>query len=215
MAPIPPVPPSPGRGATSEITGLILAGGRAQRMGGLAKGLLSLHGKTLIAHAIDRLAPQVAEVMISANGPEYDDLGLAVVRDRIADETSGRAGPLAGVHAGLLACESQWLVTAPCDAPFLPLDLVERLAAAQSAYPMRGISSRQRRLFVAESPRGLEPGFLLCHVSLGDDLGRWLQAGGRKARAWLAENSALAVEFPEAQSFANINTPEELAAWSG
>jgi len=193
---------------SADITGLILAGGRAQRMGGLAKGLLPLHGKTLIAHAIDRLAPQVAEVMISANGPEYDDLGLTVVRDRIADETSGRAGPLAGVHAGLLACESQWLVTVPCDAPFLPLDLVARLHDAQSA-------SHQRRLFVAESPRGLEPGFMLCHVSLAEDLGHWLQAGGRKAQAWLAEHGALAVEFPDANAFANINTPEELAAWSG
>jgi molybdopterin-guanine dinucleotide biosynthesis protein A len=194
--------------AISDITGLILAGGRAQRMGGRAKGLLPLAGKTLIAHAIDRLAPQVAEVMISANGPEYDDLGLAVVRDLVADEASGRAGPLAGLHAGLLACESQWLVTVPCDAPFLPLDLVERMAAAKSA-------SRQSRLFVAESPRGLEPGFMLCHVSLADDLGQWLQAGGRKAQAWLAEHAAPAVAFPDANCFANINTPEELAAWSG
>ncbi len=193
--------------AGTDISGLILAGGHARRMGGLAKGLLPLQGRTLIDHAITRLAPQVTEVMISANGPEYDGLGLQVVRDLVADEISGRAGPLAGLHAGLLACATQWLVTVPCDAPYLPHDLVARLNNAKSA-------SHQRRLFVAESPRGLEPGFLLCHVSLADELGQWLQAGGRKVRAWLAENSALAVEFPEAQSFANINTPEELSAYA-
>lgn len=193
--------------AGADISGLILAGGHARRMGGLPKGLLPLQGRTLIDHAITRLGPQVAEVLISANGPEYDGLGLQVVRDQFADEVSGRAGPLAGLHAGLLACATQWLVTAPCDAPYLPHDLVARLQAAQAP-------SHQRRLFVAESPRGLEPGFLLCHVSLADELGHWLQAGGRKVRAWLAEYSALAVEFPATESFANINTPEDLAAYA-
>lgn len=192
----------------ADITGLILAGGNARRMGGVAKGLLPLQGRSMIAHVIARLGPQVSEIMISANRPDYDDLGLSVVHDIAADPISGRAGPLAGLHAGLLACATQWLVTVPCDAPFLPPDLVERLAAARSA-------SRQSRLFVAESPRGLEPGFLLCHASLADDLGRWLAAGGRKAQAWLAEQSALAVEFSDEHAFANINTPEELAACSG
>lgn len=177
-------------------------------MGGLAKGLLPLRGKALIAHALDRLAPQVSDVMISANSDDYDTLGLLVVRDRVAAAPDDRAGPLAGLHAGLLACATPWLVTAPCDAPFLPLDLVARLLAAESA-------SHQRRLFVAESPRGLEPGFLLCHVSLADELGHWLNAGGRKAQAWLAENSAQAVEYPENHCFANINTPEDLAAYAG
>jgi molybdopterin-guanine dinucleotide biosynthesis protein A len=173
-------------------------------MGGLAKGRLPLRGKALIAHVIDRLAPQVPEVMISANGHDYDDLGLHIVADVVSDEMSGRAGPLAGLHAGLIACESPWLVTAPCDAPYLPLDLVDRLALARA-------TSRHCRLFVAESPRGLEPAFLLCHVSLTDELAEWLTAGGRKAQAWLAANSAQTVEFPEVHSFANINTPEDLA----
>ena len=193
---------------SADITGLILAGGNARRMGGVAKGLLPMQGRSMIAHAIARLGPQVGEIMISANSADYDRLGLSVVHDLVADPISGRAGPLAGLHAGLLACATPWLVTVPCDAPFLPPDLVGRLASARSA-------SRQSRLFVAESPRGLEPGFLLCHVSLADDLGRWLAAGGRKAQAWLAEQSALAVEFPDAHAFANINTPEELAACHG
>lgn len=226
MASIPPIPPSPGRGATSEITGLILAGGHSRRMGGLAKGRLPLRGKALIAHAIDRLAPQVAEVMISANGPDYDDLGLHVVADIISDDVSGRAGPLAGLHAGLLACETQWLVTAPCDAPFLPLDLVARLAAEKSASQHWTTSAARsdaprnpaavgRRLFVAKSPRGLEPGFMFCHVSMADELERWLKTGGRKAQSWLAEHAALSVIFPESHAFANINTPEDLAACAG
>lgn len=193
--------------AISTTTALILAGGQSRRMGGLAKGRVPLREKALIAHVLDRLAPQVPEVMISANGSEYDDIGLHVVADLFHDDIGGRAGPLAGLHAGLVACESQWLVTAPCDTPFLPLDLVERMVAARSA-------CHQSRLFVAESPRGLEPGFLLCHVGLADELGAWLAAGGRKAKAWLAENSAQAVEFPEAHCFANINTPEDLANYA-
>jgi len=181
-----------------DVTGLVLAGGRALRMGGCAKGLAELHGEPLIAHVIARLRPQVGTLLLNANRSDYDGLGLPVIADLIG----GFAGPLAGLHAGLLACATPWLITVPCDAPFVPTDLVARLAAS---------ASRQRQLFVATSPRGVEPGFMLCHVSLAEELGDWLGAGGRKARDWLAATGATEIAFADAAAFANINTPEELA----
>jgi molybdopterin-guanine dinucleotide biosynthesis protein A len=187
-----------------DITGLVLAGGRALRMGGAAKGLAELSGEPLISHVISRLRPQVAGVMINANRPEYAALGLPLIADVIPDY----AGPLAGLHAGLLACPTPWLVTVPCDAPFVPTDLVAHLASAQAA-------SRQSRLFVAASPCGIEPGFMLCHVGLADALGDWLRAGGRKVQDWLVSAAALQVAFDDAEAFANVNTPEELSRLDG
>jgi len=181
-----------------DITGLVLAGGRALRMGGAAKGLADLDGATLIARVIARLRPQVAGLMINANRPDYDGLGLPLV----ADVIPGYAGPLAGLHAGLLACPTPWLLTVPCDAPFVPTDLAARLAQA---------ASHERRLLVAASPRGVEPGFMLAHVDLAAELGAWLGGGGRKVRDWLAAAGATEIAFADAEAFANINTPEELA----
>lgn len=189
---------SPPLNPTRDVTGLVLAGGRALRMGGCAKGLAELHGEPLIAHVIARLRPQVAGLLLNANRPDYASLGLPL----IADVVPGFAGPLAGLHAGLLACPTPWLITVPCDAPFVPTDLVARLAAS---------ASRQRQLFVATSPRGVEPGFMLCHVSLAEELGDWLGAGGRKARDWLAAAGACEVAFADGAAFANINTLDELA----
>lgn len=181
-----------------DVTGLVLAGGRALRMGGAAKGLAELHGETLIARVIARLRPQVGTLLLNANRPDYDGLGLPVIADLIG----GFAGPLAGLHAGLLACPTPWLVTVPCDAPFVPTDLAARLAASPC---------RQSRLFVAASPRGVEPGFMLAHVDLAAELGEWLAGGGRKVRDWLAAAGATEIAFADADAFANINTPEELA----
>jgi len=190
--------PSEAGPTRAEISGLVLAGGQARRMGGIAKGLAPLHGRPLLAHVISRFAPQVARLAINANRPEYGAFGLPLV----ADVVSGFAGPLAGLHAGLLACTTPWLVTAPCDAPLLPNDLVAQLARS---------ASRQRRLFVAASPRGPEPGFMLAHVELAPALGEWLENGGRKARDWLAAAGACEVAFADGAAFANINTLEELA----
>ncbi|MDQ1345497.1 MAG: molybdenum cofactor guanylyltransferase [Pseudomonadota bacterium] len=221
-----------------EVTGLVLAGGRALRMGGAAKGLAQLHGQPMIAQVIARLRPQVAGLMLNANRPDYAAFGLPLVADVVPDY----AGPLAGVHAGLLACPTPWLVTVPCDAPFVPTDLVARLAAAASRHPLRrgsaaarradsarppccvGASSErflldrpvaqllhQSRLLLAASPHGVEPGFILAHVDLAEELGAWLAGGGRKVRVWLAAAGASEVMFADARAFTNINTPEELA----
>jgi len=190
--------PSEAGPTRAEISGLVLAGGQALRMGGIAKGLAPLHGRPLLAHVIARLAPQVARLAINANRSEYGAFGLPLV----ADVVSGFAGPLAGLHAGLLACTTPWLVTAPCDAPLLPHDLVARLARSAAG---------RSRLVVATSPRGPEPGFMLAHVELAPALGDWLESGGRKARDWLAAAGACEVDFADGAAFVNINTPEELA----
>lgn len=130
-----------------QITGLLLAGGEGRRMGGLDKGLQLLRGMPLAAHVMRRLTPQVGTLLISANRhlDQYEQLGCRV----IADEMSGFHGPLAGIHAGLLHCDTPWMLTAPCDSPFLPHDLAQRLAeaivesGADLAYVVTGSSDEQ------------------------------------------------------------------------
>src|SRR3954468_10349529 len=114
-----------------SITGLILAGGRGTRMGHVDKGLQPLRGSTMAAHVLQRLAPQVASVAINANQnlDTYGALGVPVW----PDDTPGFAGPLAGLEAGMRRCTTPYLLTAPCDSPFLPADLAERLLAAIQA----------------------------------------------------------------------------------
>lgn len=167
-------------------------------MGGSDKGLLDYRGRPLIAYAIERLSPQVSGLLISANRhlDDYRSFGYPVV----ADTVSGFAGPLAGLAAGLAACTSDWLVTCPCDCPALPDDLVERLWSAAQA-----------RLAVAATPEGLQPAFLLCHRTLLPDLSTFLAAGQRKAAAWCHQQQAIAVPFPDAAPFRNLNTPADLA----
>ncbi len=125
-----------GTGPGLAVHGLILAGGAARRMGGRDKGDLAVRGKPMLARVIERLAPQCASLALSANGDphRFAWTGLPVVADAAAD----RAGPLAGVLAGLdrladVTGGTGWLVTAPADTPFLPRDLVVRLAGAREA----------------------------------------------------------------------------------
>ena len=115
----------------AQITGLILAGGRGSRMGGVDKGLQTWRGMALATHALMRLAPQVGEVMVNANRNlgAYESMGIPVWPDTLPDY----AGPLAGFLTGLERCETPYLVSVPCDSPLFPLDLVARLAAALEA----------------------------------------------------------------------------------
>lgn len=190
------------------IAGVVLAGGRSTRMGA-EKALLKLAGRSLIAHAVDRLRPQVAELFVSANGDpaRFGDLGCAVVADGFG---GGASGPLAGIAAALGHARSQGaarLAVAPCDAPFLSCDLVARLAAA-----MDGSGAP---LAVAESARGLEPLFALWRVDLEAAVAAALAAGEGGPRGLIERLSAARVVFPPeagVDAFANLNTPEELAA---
>jgi len=181
------------------ITGIVLAGGQGRRMGGVDKGLQLLHGKPMIAHVIARLAPQVSEVLINANQNlnAYERFGYRVVPDAIG----GFAGPLAGLHAGLGAASHPLALTAPCDSPFLPLDLLPRLNGALG----------DKDLAVARTGDQPHPVFSLVRVSVLDHLSKFLAAGGRKIDAWYATLEVAEVAFDdEADAFRNINTREEL-----
>jgi molybdopterin-guanine dinucleotide biosynthesis protein A len=189
--------------ARTDITGIVLAGGQGRRMGSVDKGLVELDGRALVAHVIDRLGPQVAALVINANQnrDRYAAFGHAVVADAIG----GFAGPLAGLHAGLCAATTPYVVTSPCDSPFLPHDLVERLAAAFDQTPLD--------LAVARTFEQPHPVFSLVKRDVLPHLEAFLRAGGRKIDAWYRSLRVAEVSFDdEADAFRNINTAAELAA---
>ncbi|MEX0638293.1 MAG: molybdenum cofactor guanylyltransferase MobA [Burkholderiales bacterium] len=181
------------------VSGIVLAGGQGRRMGGVDKGLVHLRGKPLVAWVLERLAPQVGEIVINANQnlEAYAAFGHRVV----PDDVGGFAGPLAGLHAGLAAVAHELAVTVPCDSPFLPADLVARLRAALGA----------NELAVAKTGDQPHPVFSLVRRSVHAHLGAFLAGGGRKIDAWYASLKVVEVPFDdEADAFRNINTREEL-----
>lgn len=188
--------------STPSITGLLLAGGLGRRVGGSDKGLLALDGQPMASRVIDRLRPQVGSLLINANRSlaTWQAYGVPVVSDVIG----GFSGPLAGMHAGLTICGTPYLVTAPCDAPFLPPDLVKRLAAA--------LAAADADLAVARADGRLQPVFALLRAGLRASLESYLGAGGRKIGAWFETINHVVVDFDDAASFVNINTPDELAS---
>jgi molybdopterin-guanine dinucleotide biosynthesis protein A len=185
-----------------RVTGLILAGGQGRRMGGVDKGLQPLHGRPLVEWVLERLRPQVTEVVINANQnqAEYATLGCRV----IGDEIGGFAGPLAGLHAGLRANVHPFLVTVPCDSPFLAADLVRRLHGA--------LVASHADLAVAKTGDQPHPVFSLVRESLLHHLTQFLEGGGRKIDAWYSSLKVVEVPFDdEAEAFSNINTRDDLA----
>lgn len=191
----------------ADITGLVLAGGRGRRMGGLDKGLQPYRGRALARHALDRLAPQAGALMLSANrhSTAYARMGVPV----FADSTPDFAGPLAGFATGLAHCLTPWLVAVPCDAPLFPLDLVARLAeGAEQANAQVAIASTRE----PDGRRQLHPVFCLMHVSVLGDLLACLDAGDRKIDAWTTRHHRADVPFPDPRAFCNLNTAAELQA---
>lgn len=187
----------------ADITGIVLAGGQGRRMGSVDKGFVELDGRPLVAHVIERLAPQVQTLIINANQNigRYAAFGFPVVADAIG----GFAGPLAGLHAGLAAATTPFVATCPCDSPFLPADLVVRLSGAFDAQPID--------IAVARTFAQPHPVFALARRSVLPHLARFLDGGGRKIDAWYASLPIAEVAFDdEADAFRNINTPAELAA---
>lgn len=184
-----------------KITGLILAGGLARRMGGGDKGLRHFCGRPLVAAIIERLAPQVDTLILNANQNcgTYAAFGYSVVSDAVANF----AGPLAGLHAGLCATRTPLLASVPCDSPFLPGDLVARLYA--------GLISAGAQVAVAQSGGRRQPVFSLCRREVLDNLTNFLDSGGHKVESWQAGLKTIAVTFPDQSAFANINTLEELS----
>ena len=181
------------------VSGIVLAGGLGRRMGGVDKGLQPLRGKPMVQWVLERLRPQVAEVLINANQnlETYATFGHKVVPDSIA----GFAGPLAGLHAGLKAAANPLVVTVPCDSPFLPADLVSRLNG----------SLKDHDLAVAKTGPQPHPVFALMKRQVRESLEAFLASGGRKIDTWYAALKVVEVSFDdEADAFRNINTLDEL-----
>lgn len=191
----------------AEITGLILAGGRAQRMGGIDKGLVPFMGKPLIEHAIDRLTPQVVTILINANRNQdhYAQYGHPVIADHHPDFP----GPLAGFAAGLEHCNTEYLLSVPCDSPVFPLNLSERMLEAM-------ISTQSDVVYASSSDSSgaiwTQPVFCLMRRGVKQSLQDFLGRDGRKIDRWFETLPSSTVVFADEAAFANTNTPEELQA---
>lgn len=184
----------------TPVTGLLLAGGRGRRMGGVDKGLQPFEGKPLARWVIEVLAPQVDELLVNANRSrsEYEAFGYRVIGDRIADF----AGPLAGLHAGLAEAAHELVACAPCDTPLLPADFVARLVE-----PLRDDS-----IDVAYASAGghSHPVVCVARRRLLPRLETFLREGGRKVEDWFATLSSERIEFGDEGAFRNVNTADEL-----
>lgn len=192
-----------GQAPARSITGVILAGGRGRRMGGVDKGLRELCGRPLVAWVIERFAPQVDELLINANQnlERYRAFGYPVLPDAI----EGFAGPLAGLERALAAARHELVAVVPCDSPFLPRDLVARLAHA--------LELGRADLAVARTGDQPHPVFCLGRRRLRGGLADFLRGGGRKIDAWYAALRVVEVAFDDQPgAFRNINTEEELRA---
>lgn len=201
------------RTESGEIVGVVLAGGRSQRMGGREKAFLDLAGRPMLAHILERFAPQVARLAINANGDpaRFAAFSLPIIADRMPDYP----GPLAGILAGLRwaaagAPRTTHVATVSSDAPFIPSDLVTRLAQA-AAEAGGGIA-------VAQSGDVLHPVVALWPLGIADALERALATGERRVRRWVERQDMRAVTFAPlavdgrtVDPFFNVNTPAELA----
>lgn len=203
--------------AASDITGLVLAGGRGTRMGGIDKGLQPHQGQPLVAHALTRLSPQAGTILINANRhlDIYAGFGVPV----LPDHTPDYAGPLAGFLAGLENAVTPYLVTVPCDSPRFPLDLVARMGTALQTHGTSvAMASAPETDDDGRTRLRAQPVFCLMRVELKTSLRQFLQAGGRKIDRWTDLHHTVIVPFDapgdDPLAFANINTLADLKALS-
>ena len=186
-----------------NISAVILAGGLATRMKGADKGLILLHEKPLVQHVIERLKPQVDEILINANREiaSYQTFGYPVLQDEVEDFL----GPLAGFSLGLQHAKYDYVLTVPCDSPLLPPDLAKRLMSA--------LIKHNADIAVASSEDNTHPVFSLCKNSVLASLTAYLQQGERRVSAWQKSQHYIEVDFSDvSDAFTNLNTFEDLAA---
>ncbi|MCH7421698.1 molybdenum cofactor guanylyltransferase [Shewanella sp. ZOR0012] len=183
-----------------QIDAVILAGGMARRMGGDDKGLVELNGKAMIEHTIERIKPQVKEILINANRNQtrYAEFGFTV----LSDEHTGFLGPLAGMITAMGHTQADYLLVVPCDCPLLPRDLVARLLTA--------IEANGAELAVASDGKREQPVVMLLKPSLRESMTAFLEAGERKIDFWYAKHRyAVAAFADQPNAFVNVNTPEQ------
>jgi molybdopterin-guanine dinucleotide biosynthesis protein A len=191
--------------AAANITAVILAGGKGRRLQGRDKGLVDAAGKPLIHYVLQRIQAQVSQILISANRnqSDYVKLGYKVIEDEF--ESGQFAGPLAGVLTALNACDTEFLLTVPCDTPCLPQDLVEQLSTA--------ITDDIDIVTVNDGER-LQPIVMLLRTRLTDNLKSWLEEGNRAVHAWVSEVGYREVVITNPSAFKNLNTDEELESFA-
>jgi molybdenum cofactor guanylyltransferase len=210
--------PPPGRGPRLEaVTGMVLCGGLARRMGGVDKGLQQLHGQPLALRALERLHPQVNAVALNANRhlDRYAQASAPVWPDVMPDHL----GPLCGMLTGLERMSTPWLVTVPCDVPDFPEDLVARLVASAQEQGVRvAVAASPDATLEAHTPDGeprRHPVFCLLHRDLRDTLRQALEQGERRVDRWTASCGRAVVPFPDGRAFTNLNTLADLASHQG
>lgn len=184
-----------------DITGVVLAGGRARRMGGEDKGLIRVDGEAMVVHALRGLAPQVGALLINANRNQerYAELGGCHV---VADADADYAGPLAGMASAMQRATTRYILTVPCDSPLLAPGLGERLFGA--------LLTEDAEISVAHDGSRMQPVFALLECALGQSIVDYLASGGRKIDAWYAQRRlAIADLSDDPDTFLNINTPED------
>ncbi|GIU25366.1 molybdenum cofactor guanylyltransferase [Shewanella schlegeliana] len=185
---------------TAQVDAVILAGGMARRMGGNDKGLVELENRPMIEHAIDRIRPQVKEILINANRNQnrYSEFGFNV----ISDQDSGYLGPLAGMITAMSNTQADYLLVVPCDCPLLPTDLVARMLAK--------LTAEDAELAVASDGKREQPVVMLLKPSLRASMKAFLDAGERKIDFWYAKHHYVVAEFSDQpNAFVNVNTPEQ------
>jgi molybdenum cofactor guanylyltransferase len=183
-----------------EITAVILAGGLARRMGGQDKGLITLNGRPMIEHVIAALTPQVGTLLINANRnlETYRGYGYPVIEDMMGDYF----GPLVGMASGVQAAATPYLLTVPCDSPFVHPALAEIL--------FRALEEDQAEISVAHDGTRMQPVFALLRRELLPDLLVYLKNGGRKIDTWYAQHRLTLVDFSNwPDTFLNINTADD------
>ena len=186
-----------------QVTGIILAGGRASRMGGVDKGLIPISDRPMIAWAIDALRPQVVDLLINANRnhDEYGKFGCAVIDDGDLEFR----GPLAGFASGIQAAKTPWAAVVPCDSPLICADLVRRLHTA--------LTIKGSQIAVAHDGERLQPVFAMLHRNLLADLVGYLDGGGRKIDQWYQRHGYATADFSDLiDTFSNVNAPADKLA---
>ncbi len=187
---------------SAALSTVVLAGGRARRMGGQDKGLIQFLGEPLATQICATMALQTDEVMINANRNlgQYRRLGYKIVADSLPDYQ----GPLAGMYAALLEAKHTWLLTVPCDGPYIAVDYADKMRTA--------VQNQNVLLAVATDGERLQPVYALIHRSLAKNLDQFLQSGERKIDRWYAQHTFATVDFSEYRAmFTNINTPQQLS----
>lgn len=183
-----------------DIAAIVLAGGRGRRMDEQDKGLVELAGRPLVAHVIERLAPQVGDIVISANRnlAAYASFGCPVRPDTLPDQP----GPLAGILAAAAGSHAGWLLVVPCDTPFLPADLAVRMFAIAA--------TRKVQLVRAADPERIHYAVMLVHRDLLADMATALAGGERRVQGWQARHPHAEAAFDDPDAFFNVNTQDDL-----